>query len=261
MKRNMIRHVFYSFIFTMSLIVFSKVKIHIIFGTPMNFSFVAMLGPIIASFVGTSISFFVLFSARFIQIVLGISKSRSIASYIAYLPAFVAGHYFSRLVRRLEKNNAELNKHIIFIPILAIIIFVLHPLGRIVWFYSLFWLIPISIYLLAPRLEDRLEKRPYLIVYLYALAATYIDHAVGAVIYGLFIFEVPVEAWIQSIPWVPIERAIFALGIALLYLFFRAVEKAFTTYVIVGTVNVEVVYDRDEYKGREDAGLVARKAL
>ncbi|MEX0569197.1 MAG: hypothetical protein Q6363_008580 [Candidatus Njordarchaeota archaeon] len=61
--------------------------------------------------------------------------------------------------------------------------------------------------------------------------------------------------------WVPIERAIFALGIALLYLFFRAIEKAFTTYVIVGTVNVEVVYDRDEYKGREDAGLVARKAL
>ena len=123
------------------------------------------------------------------------------AALIRLLPMIVAALYFSR--------KMPLN---VIVPALAIVAFVAHPVGREVWYFSLFWTIPIICYFLQER---------WLLAR--ALGATFMAHAVGGALWVWFV-PLPAAVWVSLIPVVIMERLLFAAGIAGTYL---AVNNAF----------------------------------
>ena len=88
------------------------------------------------------------------------------------------------------------------IPALAIAAFVAHPIGRTVWYYALFWIIPIGAYFLRDRF-----------LLMRALGATFTAHAVGGALW-IWTFALPAPVWNSLIPVVAMERILFALGIS-----------------------------------------------
>ena len=203
-------------LFLVGVIALAKIKFHPIFGTPHKFSALTMYAPVIPAFTGTLFGAIVIFGARVIQLAFGLSQANDIVSYIIYLPVFLAGYYFSKMF----KNK----RYHVLLPIMLMALFLVHPIGRQVWYYSLFWLIPIIIAVSQTRIRKLLRTHDIPTIYLYALAATFIDHAVGSVMF-LYYINIPAKYWIMSIPFVPIERLIYALGITLFYLTIRTVLK------------------------------------
>ncbi len=114
---------------------------------------------------------------------------------IRLFPVMFAAIYFG--------SHTRLN---IIVPILAMIAFVANPIGREVWYFSLFWLIPVAAYFF----QDK-----SLIVK--SLGATFAAHSVGGALW-IWAFSLPKTVWISLIPIVAMERLIFALGIAASYL-------------------------------------------
>lgn len=72
------------------------------------------------------------------------------------------------------------------------------------WYFSLYWLIPVAVALLPHKTPGALLLRSY--------GATFTAHAVGG---ALWIWTVPMspEQWIALIPVVAFERFLFGLGI------------------------------------------------
>ena len=99
--------------------------------------------------------------------------------------------YFSRK----EKIN-------LIVPALAIVAFIAHPIGRTVWYFSLFWLIPIAAHFFRGQF-----------LFARALGATFTAHAVGGALW-IWVFALPAPVWNSLIPVVIAERLLFALGIS-----------------------------------------------
>jgi len=122
------------------------------------------------------------------------------------LPMAAASFYFGTM-----GSNKRTRFLVTVIPILMIFAFVVHPIGKEVWYFSMFWLIPI----IAVFLPQKVRTASM------ALGATFLDHAVGSVLY-LYTMNIPVEAWISAIPHAILERISFGLGILLSYFALRA---------------------------------------
>src|SRR3989338_5364527 len=116
-------------------------------------------------------------------------------TFIRLLPMIMAALYFAR--------KMPLN---VVVPVLAIIAFVAHPVGREVWYFSLFWTIPIIAYFFQEK---------YLIAR--ALGATFAAHSVGGALW-IWLVPLPAAVWIGLIPVVIMERLLFASGIIVSYL-------------------------------------------
>ncbi len=97
------------------------------------------------------------------------------------------------------------------VPVLAIVSFNLNPVGRSVWYFSLYWLIPVACYFLYERS-----------IFARSFGATFTAHAVGGATW-IWIFHLPAAVWIGLIPVVAIERLMFGVGIAVLYVAFTNV--------------------------------------
>ncbi len=113
---------------------------------------------------------------------------------IDLFPMIFAAIYFS--------GKKRLN---VIVPALCIIVFVTSPIGRLVWFYALFWLIPIACYFL----QDRF-------ILARSLGATFTAHAVGGALW-VYLVPLPPAVWVGLIPIVALERLTFAAGIAATY--------------------------------------------
>lgn len=109
------------------------------------------------------------------------------------------------------------NKRLInLIPLIAIAYFVINPTSREVWYYSLFWLIPM---LCHPFKEKSLLAR--------ALGATFTTHAVGGLLWVYF-FNPPAVVWAGLIPIVIMERLVFALTSAIMYVILKKVYEVYS---------------------------------
>lgn len=102
-------------------------------------------------------------------------------------------------------GQARLNKMMLIVPILSIISFNVNEVGRSVWYYSLFWTIPLFVY---PAVKKSLVAR--------ALASTFVAHSVGGAIW-IWAFNLPASVWQGLVPVTALERSIMALGIAASY--------------------------------------------
>lgn len=165
-------------------------------GSKVKFTVFDLLAPISGAFMGSVFGVISVFLTQVLNLAFHGFNNIDKGNIIRLFPTLFAVWYFSRKQREL-----------LIIPILAILAFNLHPIGRTVWYYSLFWLIPIVVW----PFRDR-----FLI--LKALGATFTAHAVGGAVW-IWVFNLPSAVWISLIPVVILERAIFALGISASYVF------------------------------------------
>jgi hypothetical protein len=80
------------------------------------------------------------------------------------------------------------------------ILFIVHPIGNSVWYYSLYWIIPMA--LSAAALETPVYR---------AFASSFALHACGSVLW-IYCLEFPAHVWISVMPLVLFERIIVACG-------------------------------------------------
>ena len=172
----------------------SLVKVDFIWGSLHTFfSASQIVGPLIGFYGGFS-CITVLYIAK--DLIKGIFLGTGFLSPLAlHIPTFFSAAYWA-------------SSSIIFrflVPLLCIALFVLHPVGSQAAFYTLYWLIPLSIYFI-----------PHRSVFLHALASTFIAHAVGSVIWLYWVPLKPELFW-ALMPVVLVERLLFASGMTLTY--------------------------------------------
>ena len=159
-------------------------------GSKVKFMVYDAFAPIAGSFIGTLPGMVAVFLMQFVNFLKDGAVVQDVGTIIRFFPMLFAVFYFAR------KSNLNL-----IIPVLAIIAFLAHPIGQTVWYYTLFWTIPI----IAHFFRDR-----FLLAR--ALGATFTAHAVGGALW-IWAFAMPAGVWISLIPVVAMERTLFALGI------------------------------------------------
>lgn len=186
-------------LFTVLGLLLLQIPINFLAGSKVKFTLFDLFAPVSGAFVGTTFGVISILAAQIINIALhGFVVDKGVI--IRLLPTLFAIWFFAK------KDSRQL-----LIPLIAIISFNLNPVGRSVWFYSLFWLIP---YMVWPLRDRFLIAR--------SLGSTMTAHAVGGAIW-IWAFNLPAAVWISLIPIVIVERMIFALGISANYILFNNV--------------------------------------
>jgi hypothetical protein len=209
MKIKKILKISISPLFSLLFLVFTKIKFAPILGTQMKFSLGVFFGPTLAKIFGISYSTGIIILTHLLGLFFGIYKIKAPKDFFTFFPIIFAGFYFNKIFKGDRK--------LIFLPLICILLFTFHPIGRKVWFYSFFWLIPILISLFKENL-DKILKIPIFKIYSYSLGTAFTDHAVGSVIY-LYLLKIPANFWVQAIPYTILERLLIAGGISFFYLF------------------------------------------
>jgi hypothetical protein len=169
-----------------------NVKLSQIAGSKVSFTLFDSLAPIAGQFLGSVGGVIAVLIMQINNLLL--HGNWDPANILRIIPTLFAVVYFS--------SGSKWN---LVVPTIAIIFFILHPIGQTVWYYSAFWLIPILLY---PHRNNLLAK---------SLGATFSAHSVGGVLW-LYFFNLPKEIWIGLIPIVIIERLLFASGITINYI-------------------------------------------
>lgn len=161
------------------------------------FTLFQFFGPIAGSFLGPFVGILTVLGAEVVDFFI-VGKEIALINIIRLTPMLFAAYYF----------GSKTKKFATLIPIVAIAVWMLHPIGRQVWYFSLYWTIPLIIRLLPQKYAQNLGLK--------SLGATFTAHAVGG---AAWIWTVPMtaEQWIGLIPVVAYERVLFALGIAFSY--------------------------------------------
>lgn len=160
-------------------------------GSKVKFTIYDAFAPIAGSFIGSIPGVMAVFLMQFFNFLVHGAQIQDAGTIIRLFPMLFAVLYFSK------KGKVNL-----IVPALAIAAFIAHPIGRTVWYFALFWLIPIGAYFFHDRF---LLAR--------ALGATFTAHAVGGALW-IWAFALPAPVWNSLIPIVIAERLLFALGIS-----------------------------------------------
>jgi len=192
--------IFFLLIFSFLVFVGDRINFSKLMGAENQFfTLFQFFGPVAGAFLGPLVGVLSVLIAE-VSSYLVLGKSFTLINVLRLTPMLFAAWYF----------GTKKDKISFLIPILAIILFIAHPVGRQVWFFSLFWTIPIIIKLLPKKYGER--------VFLRSLGATFTAHAVGGAMWN-YIVPIPMTsaAWVALIPIVIYERLLFAGGIAVSY--------------------------------------------
>jgi len=188
------------------------------------FTLFQFFAPISAAFLGPAIGVLSVFLAEIVNFVL-LGKAFEPVNILRLAPMLFAAYYFGT-------RNSNALQSITIVPLIAILIFLAHPIGAQVWYFTLFWLIPLAMKVF---FKNTLLAK--------SLGTTFTAHAVGG---ALWIWTIPmtVAAWNALIPIVAYERVLFALGIAVSYLVFNTVLSTLENRVsnISEIVNIDPNY-------------------
>lgn len=160
-------------------------------GSKVSFTLFDFFAPISAAFIGSVPG---VAAVLLMQVLNFFARGAEIAdagTIIRFFPVLFAALYFGK--------KGRLN---VLVPLISIAVFVAHPIGRDVWYFSLFWTVPVICYFFRDRF---LLAR--------ALGSTFSAHAVGGAAW-IWAFSLPAPVWNSLIPVVIAERFLFALGIA-----------------------------------------------
>jgi hypothetical protein len=171
-----------------------QIPLNQLVGSNAKFTLFDSFGPIATAFIGTIPGVIAVFLAQLGNFLLSGAQVVDAGTIIRFFPMLFAAWYFAK-PRRVN----------IVVPVLAIIAFNLHPIGRSAWYFSLFWLIPIAMEFL--RDKSLLAR---------SLGATFTAHSVGGAAW-VWTFGLSKEIWTNLIPVVAMERTIFAFGICVTY--------------------------------------------
>ncbi|MDO8618765.1 MAG: hypothetical protein Q7R49_02340 [Candidatus Daviesbacteria bacterium] len=169
-------------------------------GSNISFTLFDFFGPISAAFLGPLYGVISVFAVEIVNVFIKHTSLNTPAAIIRLFPALFATLYFGFLSQKKSQS-----KWVLLVPIICIISFVANPVGRQVWYYSLFWTIPVLAYFKKENLLFR------------SLGATFTAHAVGGATW-IWALNLPVNTWNSLIPVVITERLLFATGIAISYL-------------------------------------------
>ena len=210
-----------------------QIPVNFLAGSKVKFTLFDLFAPASGAFVGSVFGIFTVLTAQIVNIFMHgtiVDKgviirlfSTLFAIWFFALPTssfWGAKRLQNQLKTSQDSGQARMtvfNNLLFLVPALAIISFNLNPIGRSVWFYSLFWLVP---YLVWPLRERFLIAR--------SLGATMTAHAVGGAIW-IWAFSLPASVWISLIPIVIVERMIFAMGISANYILFNNVGAYLTS--------------------------------
>ncbi|MAE42556.1 hypothetical protein CMO93_02190 [Candidatus Woesearchaeota archaeon] len=170
------------------------------------FTVFQFFGPIAGAFLGPVVGVIAVFLAEVTDFFI-VGKEATLVNLMRLAPMLFATYFFATM------NSSQRTRMFkVFVPLAAILLFVLHPVGREAWFFSLYWTIPIIAVLLPKKYSNSIIAR--------SLGATFTAHAVGG---ALWIWTVPMTAgqWIGLIPVVAYERLMFAAGIGISYVVFN----------------------------------------
>ena len=167
-------------------------------GSKAAFTVFDLFAPIASGFIGTWLGVLAVAIMQVINFLVHGAKVLDAGTIVRFFPMLFGAIYFAKY----RKIN-------FIIPAFAIIAFIAHPVGRQVWYYSMFWLIPIAMSFFQNR---SLIAR--------ALGTTFAAHAVGGALWVWFV-GLPAPVWQSLIPIVIRERLIFAVGIAVSYIVFN----------------------------------------
>ena len=162
------------------------------------FTLFQFFGPVAGAFLGPVVGVLSVLIAELASKIVN-HASFNLVTILRLTPMLFAAWYFGTKKDKLS----------FFVPVAAIILFIAHPVGRQVWFFSLFWTIPIVIKLLPKKYSEK--------IFLRSLGATFTAHAVGGAIWNYAILMTP-QAWIGLIPVVIYERFLFASGITISFI-------------------------------------------
>lgn len=172
------------------------------------FTLFQFFGPIAGGFLGPVFGIVTVLGAELLDFIVA-SKAFTLINVVRLTPMLFAAYYFGTEKRHIST----------IVPLIAIALFVLHPIGRQVWFFSLYWTIPIVIKVMPKKYSDN--------VLLKSLGATFTAHSVGG---AAWVWSVPMTAaqWVGLIPVVAVERLLFAAGIAGSYVILNTVLDKLT---------------------------------
>lgn len=193
-KFNYKEKIIFTILFTIFGLIALQVPFSRILGSGAKFTLFDFMAPTAGAFLGTAPGVISVSLIQILNVALHGGKIPDIGSIIRLFPTLFAVFYFAK------KRRVNL-----LIPILAIITFNLHPIGRSAWQYSLFWLIPIISHFFHKNLFVR------------SLGATFTAHAVGSSLW-VWAFGLTKEMWISLIPQTAMERVLFASGISVFYI-------------------------------------------
>ena len=197
------KRVIFIAIFTVLVLIGKQINFSALIGAENQFfTLFQFFGPLAGGFLGSVVGAITVLFAELINFFI-VGKEVTLLNLLRLSPMIFAAYYFGT-----KKKNLS-----ILVPIIAITAFILHPVGREVWFFTLFWTIPIIAKILPQKYSNNIISR--------SLGATFTAHAVGG---AFWIWTVPMTAgqWIALIPIVIYERALFAGGIAVSYVAFTA---------------------------------------
>lgn len=160
-------------------------------GSKVKFTIYDAFAPVAGSFIGSIPGVIAVFLIQFFNFLVHGAQIEDVGTIIRFFPMLFAVLYFSK--------KGKIN---LIVPALAIAVFIAHPIGRTVWYFPIFWLIPIAAHFFR---DQFLLAR--------ALGATFTAHAVGSALW-IWVFALPTQAWNSLIPVVIAERLLFAFGIS-----------------------------------------------
>lgn len=175
-----------------------QIPVSKIIGSTQSFSLFDFFAPTVGAFINSFGGLISVFLVKVIDLLV-VKKSIDIISIFRLLPLPLAAFYFGSMSRKKG-----------LIALICMLLFIFHPIGKQVWAYSLYWLIPIFASFFPKRLL------------LKSLGSTFTAHAVGSVIF-LYTVKLPPQVWKSLIPIVFMERLNFTIGIYLSYFIFNLI--------------------------------------
>ncbi len=184
------RNVIFVVIFTFVGFIALQIPVAQLAGSKVEFTVYDAFAPVAGAFIGNIPGIIAVFLMQFFNFLMHGAKIEDAGTIIRFFPMLFATLYFAK--------KGKLN---LIIPAIAILAFVAHPIGRDVWYFSLFWTIPIVTYFFRDQF-----------LFARALGSTFTAHAVGGALW-IWKFSLPAPVWHSLIPVVAAERFLFALGI------------------------------------------------
>jgi len=217
-KRNLI----FMGVFVVLGLIALQINVNHLAGSKASLTLFEMIGPLATAFIGTIPGVIAVAIMEIVNFLIHGAKTLDAGTIIHFFPMLVGAWYFGA--------KGKFNW---IIPVIAIAAFLLNPIGRSAWEYSLYWLIPIVAYFFR---EKSLIIR--------TLGATFASHAVGGAVW-VWVFGLTKAIWIGLIPVVAIERSMFAIGMAVSYLLVNNILNVLVNKKIVpfsGLVNKQYVW-------------------
>lgn len=197
---NLQKKLFFLALFSILGFITLQIPFNKIMGSNVSFTLFDFFAPIAGGFLGPVFGIASVFAVEVINLFIKHTPLTT-DSVIRLFPTLFAVLYFAYVSKKKFSG-----KWLLIIPVLCILAFIAHPIGRQVPYYALmFWSIPVIAYFKKDNL------------FIKSLGATFMAHAVGGAAW-IWAFNLPAAVWKGLIPVVIAERLLFATGIAVSYI-------------------------------------------